>query len=227
MNRRRWAGLLASLVLLGCGSVPVKHYFEMNYVPAVNWQRLSPQPYPCTIRVADLNIEQAYNRPEIVYRQSPFQLQYYFYRIWAVKPARMLTDLIYKHLIMAGLVSNVIRRYDESPRPNFDLSGTVEAVEEYDSGELWFAHLALSVNLVRVADGSSVYTRRFDLRKRVYQHSPEYVVRELSSLMEYIMTQVIHDLDHKFAPEFGGPAVPAPVSDTSRARGGASVGEIR
>ena len=212
MNRIRWRryalGIVAFSIVAGCGSIPLRHFYEMNYLPSSHWNRQSPAPYPCTIRVADFDIEQAYNRPEIVYRQSPFQLQYYYYRVWAVKPARMITDLAYKHLEMSRIAAHLVRRYDESPKPDYELSGYIEAVEEYDSDELWFAHLALTINLTRISDGSSVYTRRFDLRKRVYQHTPEYVIRELSSLMEYVMTQVIHDIDVKFAAEYLNNAAP-------------------
>jgi ABC-type uncharacterized transport system auxiliary subunit len=215
--------LIISLAVFGtivaCGTIPLKHYYEMNYLPSTHWTRLSPTPYPCTIRVADFGIEQAYNRPEIVYRQSPFQLQYYYYRVWAVKPDRMATDLIYHHVLMSGLVANVIRRYDQSPKPDYDLDGNIEAVEEYDSGELWFAHLALTINLTKISDGTSIYTRRFDLRKRVYQHTPEYVIRELSSLMEYIMTQVIHDLDGKFAAAYNVSALPADTASPAPGNG--------
>ncbi len=50
-----------------------------------------------------------------------------------------------------------------------------------------------------------MYSRLFDQRKRVFQHEPEYVVREMSALMEYTFTQTIHDLDPIFASEFGTP----------------------
>ena len=232
MRMNGWQGTIAGIlcmgVIIGCASIPIRHYYEMNYLPASHWSRLNPSPYPCTIRVADFDIEQAYNRPEIVYRQSPFQLQYYYYRVWAVKPARMVTDLIYKHLIMAELASHAVRRYDESPKPDYNLTGNIEAIEEYDSGELWFAHLAITMNLSRISDGSPIYTRRFDLRKRVYQHTPEYVIREMSSLMEYIMTQVIRDLDGKFAKEYNPRSLPADSSVVSpdKANNG-STGEIK
>ena len=47
-------------------------------------KRQNPNPYPITIRLKEFSIEEAYNRPQIVYRQSPFQLKYCVYRVWAV-----------------------------------------------------------------------------------------------------------------------------------------------
>jgi ABC-type uncharacterized transport system auxiliary subunit len=209
MNRRTYRvfgiSILLLLVTQGCffSAVPIKEYFVLNYLPSTQVDRINPAPYPCTIRLRDFSIEEAYNRPQIVYRQSPFQLQYYVYRVWAVKPARMITDLVYKHLTNRNLVSNVIRRFDEGPKPDYELSGVIEALEEYDSEELWFAHLAIRMNLVRISDGQSVYTRRFDIRKRVYKHAPDNVIRELSALMEYIMTQAAHDIDRLLSKEYG------------------------
>ena len=191
------------LIVFGCGKVPIKQYYVLNYLPGSARDRLHHSPYPFTIRLREFDIEEAYNRPQIVYRQSPFQLRYYVYRVWAVKPTRMITDLIYKHLMSSMLVSSIVRRFDEGKKPDYELSGMIEALEEYDSDELWFAHLALRLNLTRINDGQTIYSRRFDLRKRVFQHDPEYVVREMSVLMEYAITQAIHDMDIKLGQEFG------------------------
>ncbi len=226
MNRTLWRYaaicICFCIILVGCGSLPLKQYYLLNYIPSAQWNRLSPRAYPCTLRLRDFDIEEAYNRPQIVYRQSAFELQYYYYRVWAVKPTRMVTDLVYKHLLTAGLVSNVIRRFDEGPKPDFEFSGMIEALDEYDSQELWFAHIALRINVVKISDGTSLYTNRFDLRKRVFEHKPENVIRELSSLMEFIMMQVIHDVDAKFAKEYG---IAVPTADTSSAL--PATGEIK
>lgn len=208
-------GFLTSFIIVsGCGKVPIKEYYILNYLPTADKNLKQRKPYQVTIRLREFNIEEAYNRPQIVYRQSPFQLRYYVYRVWAVKPTRMITDLVYKHLVSANLVSSVIRRFDEGPKPDYELSGMIEALEEYDSEELWFAHLAFRLKLVSLSDGKTVYTRRFDHRKRVFQHEPEYVIREMSSLMEYAMTQAINDIDVKLAEEFG--QVQNRLQDTSQ-----------
>jgi ABC-type uncharacterized transport system auxiliary subunit len=211
------ASLLALAV--ACASVPLKQYYLLNYIPSSSTGRASPSPWPCTIRLRDFAIEEAYNRPQIVYRQSAFELQYDYYRSWAVKPDRMVSDLIYKHLLTAGIASNVIRRFDEGPKPDYELSGMIEALDEYDSQELWFAHIALRINLIRISDGTSMYTKRFDLRKRVFEHKPENVIRELSSLMEYIMTQAIADIDTRLAKEYGAAPLRPDSSGTPPATG--------
>ena len=196
---------LLVVLLTGCAKVPVKQFYVLNYLPSASRDRLNPGAYQCVFRLKEFGVEEAYNKNRIVYRQSPFQLRYYVYRVWAVKPERMITDLLHKHLLTANLVSNVVRRFDEGHKPDYEINGMIEAIEEYDSDELWFAHLAIRISLTRIRDGRLMYSRRFDQRKRVYRHEPEYVVREMSALMEYTFAQVIHDFDAVLSAEFGVP----------------------
>ncbi|MBD3421313.1 MAG: hypothetical protein GF398_14450 [Chitinivibrionales bacterium] len=217
----------AVLLLLGCASIPVKKYYILNYVPTNPVKRLYHSAYPYTIIVTDFEIEQAYNRKQIVYRKSPYELQYYFYRMWAVKPATMIADMVQKHLRAVNLVSHIVRRYDEGQNPDYRLSGYIEAIEEYDSEEIWYAHIALRLELTRMSDGSLIYTRHFDKIIQVFENNPEYVVQEMSNIMDYILTQATHDIDVELAKEYGVPLdgsmsklkVPVPESaDTLEAR---------
>lgn len=204
-GKHLFALLLFVLLVAKCGQVPVKQFYVLNYTPSLIRERLNPGPFPWTIRLRPFEIEEAYSRPQIVYRQSPFQLRFYYYRLWAIKPERIITDLFHKHLLTANLVRNVVRKFDEGHKPDFEIQGVVEAIEEYDSDELWFAHVAMRINLIRIKDGRIMYSHRYDHRKRVFQHEPEYVVREMSSLVEYIFTQAIHDMDIAFASEYNEP----------------------
>jgi ABC-type uncharacterized transport system auxiliary subunit len=221
---RSIACLSAAIALLCCsgcstlfGKMPVKQYYVLNFVPsAMTDGRLSPSPYPFTLRLKELDIEEAYARPQIVYRQSPFELLYYNYKMWAVKPNRMVTDLILKQLAAANLVSHVVQRYDEEFNPDYELTGTIEAMEEYDSDQIWFAHLAIRFSLARLSDGVVLYSRQFDNRKRVFRYSPEAVVQELSATLEFIMVQALHDMDAIFAKESGGVGTAVPPTEVPK-----------
>lgn len=191
------------LFIGGCGNVPIKKFYLINYEPDPLTRRKSLSPYPYAIRIKEFSIEQAYNRPQIVYRKSPFELQYYHFRVWAVKPAQMITDLVFKHLVTTSLVSHVVRRFDEGIKPDFELSGNIEAIEEYDSEDIWWAHLSIRFKLTRLRDNRTLYTRSLDHRKQVLVYDPEFVVRELTHIMDYIVSQAIHDIDNVLADEYG------------------------
>jgi len=192
------------LLVIGCATAPAKKYFTLNYSPDPLSQRLSQTAYPVTFRIREFGVEEAYSRPQLVYRQSPYEVGYYYYRVWAIKPTRMITDLVIKHVTTVGLVDHVVRRMDEGFKPHYDLTGVIEALEEYDNDEVWFAHLALRLNLIRLEDNKTVYSRRFDKRKQVHQHEPEYVIRELSEIMDMIMTEAVQAIDQVLFQESQG-----------------------
>jgi ABC-type uncharacterized transport system auxiliary subunit len=207
---------LPALVLCGgCAKIPVKQYYVLNYVPSVQNKIEGQTAFPVILRLKDMDIEDAYGRPQIVYRQSPYELRYYTYKLWAVKPARMVTDLVQKHIASANLVNRTIRRYDEGVEPNYELSGTIEALEEYDSDQLWFAHLAMRLTLTRLSDGKVLYSEQFDNRKKVYQFTAESVVQELSVILEYVMNQANGKMRDVFSHEFGDTAVLVPGRDST------------
>jgi ABC-type uncharacterized transport system auxiliary subunit len=218
---RAWGrrlAIAAIAVAVSCGTIPIKQFYVLNYVPLSPAGRLLSTPYPFTVRLKEFDIEDAYNRSQIVYRQSPFELRYYFYKLWAVKPNKMITDLVQKHLEGIGFISHIIRRYDEGLKPDYELSGNIEALEEYDSDQLWYAHLAIRMTLTRLSDSRVMYSRSFDNRKRVYQYSPDNVVREMSAILEFVINQAVHDMDAVFSHEYGTTTGPPSAADSTRQR---------
>jgi ABC-type uncharacterized transport system auxiliary subunit len=226
--RKRYGGRGASALLAiicgslvfcaGCAKPPSRQYYVLNYEPPEVASRTMQNPYACVIRLRDFSIEEAYNRSNIVYRINRYEMRYYNYKMWAVKPTRMLTDLFFKHLSAVQLVSGLVRRFDEGRKPDFELAGFIDAMEEYDSEDMLFAHLSIRLNLTRLSDGVMIYSRSFDHRKKVYSRETGLVIKEMSRIVEYIFTEAISDIDGKLAAEFGisdgGPAF-APVEEPS------------
>ncbi len=173
----------------------MKQYYLLSYQPDMLNNRIQDEPYPFTIRLRPFEIEKAYSKANIVFRKSPYELEYYGYRHWAVRPKDMMTDLIYTHLETIDLTKNTVRRLDEKGKPDYELAGTVLSIEEYDSEETWFAHLAVRMTLTRLSDGKVIYNRLFDQRKLVEERDPLNVVKTLSELTDYFASSLMNDLD--------------------------------
>ncbi len=194
--------LLALITLLtSCGKPPSKQYYLLNYQAEALQDRYSPEPYPFTLRVKPFEIEKAYSKPNIVFRKNPYELEYYGFRHWAVRPKDMMTDLIFSHITKINLVDGLVRRLDEGSRPDYELSGNIEAIEEYDSEEYWFAHLAVRFQVKRLSDEKIIYNRAFGQRKRVEERDPAIVVRALSEITDYTASELMTDLDSLFYRE--------------------------
>ncbi len=180
-NGLLWLVGLTTGGFLSCSAVPQNRYFTMAYTVLPSAGKGTP--LPIAVHLRQLEISPAYDQERIVYRYSPYEFMYYDYMMWAVKPQKMLTDLIARHLEQEKLFETVARELGDR-RADYELSGTVDAIEELDAGDEWSAHLAYTLYLTRFGDQRVVWSRSTDLKKRVYNKAPVYVVKALSELVE-------------------------------------------
>jgi len=182
------------ILLIGCfGRAIESRYYQLDYVPTPK-EMLNGTVYPYTVRVRDFDIAEVYKRNNIVYRQSPYQLHFYNYEMWAVKPEYMIADILFRHLDASKIFLDV-RRSIDATEPDFTVHGTVRALEEYDNQDEWYAHLAMNMNLQDNRTKKIVWSREWAYRKKVSNFEPIYVVRGLSELLELINNEAIADID--------------------------------
>lgn len=183
---------LMVVALAACSSTPERQYFGIAYSLADVVPEKSPR-YPATLRVVEPEIRLAYDRAQIVYRYDPFRFKYYNFEFWVAKPQQMLCEVIHRHLLQANLFRETSLVYQRQV-PDYELQGEIEAIEEYDSGDQWYAHLALALRLVRFSDRTVVWAYHFDRKKEVFNKEPVYVVRGMSELMEEEMAKVLEGI---------------------------------
>ncbi|MDB5049922.1 MAG: putative lipoprotein [Fibrobacteres bacterium] len=189
--------ILAAAMLTACSFLAkpqVTQYYVLDYLPTPPKERLEKGPYPYVVRVRDCSIAEAYRRSQIVYRQSANQMQFYGLHLWAVDPDRMVNDLLVKHLKAAQLFDNVTRTV-ENYVPDYFLSCDIQAIEEYDSKDQWYAHMAIEYALEDAKTNQIVWKKLYDLRKNVPQQEPVFIVRELSFLTENINERLVKELE--------------------------------
>ncbi|MBN2382219.1 membrane integrity-associated transporter subunit PqiC [bacterium] len=215
-------GLLVVLgglcALSGCAhKIPPKHYYLLTFAMP---DQTETKPYPYTVRVKDFRIDPTYNRYQIVFRYSLHELEYYNFRLWSQKPQKMVSDLIRRSIMRAGLFTKVTEDLTDTA-PDFTLTGEIEAIEELDNEQDWFAHLAITFTLVRFNDDRVIWSHAFDQRRQVLVKEPRMVVRTLSEILEVEMNTVVKELDRFLADyherglgQTTGPG-PAVETDTS------------
>ncbi len=218
------------LLLLSCGfgrSVPSRNYYVLNYKFSPVIPPGSNRPHPFSAQIERFDVQRIYNRQNIVYRFAPQELKWYEYQQWAVRPDYMITDLVQTHLEAAGLFNRLSSEFLDA-RPDFRIEGTVEALERFDAGDVFYGHMAMSFKMLRADTGQQIWEYSFDERKQVYQREMVYTVIALSQIFQNQMNAVVSQLDSVLTvvngeqiPEQDVPAIrPSPLpaqSDTSSA----------
>lgn len=212
------AASLAGVILLtvvACGG-PQRYYYTLSY-PEIEKDggQIPPALHKGRLRVTRFTIGETYKRPQLVYRQSPYQFQYYGYRYWAAKPQKMLRDIFHEHLKIIGMFEAVEQDYGDKAF-DWELSGEIDAIEEFDSGGVWFAHLAMKIELTRLSDKKVVWRYAFDRKRKVEKKNPVFVIKALSEILKVEMDVVAAGIDATVSAEEGGrPTLlaPAPIDD--------------
>jgi len=208
---------LTVLMFMGCGffgGVKENSYYQLDYVPTPK-EMFNESVYPYSVRIRDFDVSEAYRRNNIVYRQSPYKLHFYNYELWAVKPEYLVSDMLFRHLDAARIFSEVRRSIDVE-EPDFTVSGTIRALEEYDNQDEWYAHLAMNMHLQENRTKKILWSREWDYRKKVSNLETIYVVRGLSELLEYINNEAVADIDsvmNSIAKNFTAKPLPERVKD--------------
>ncbi|MCL2326331.1 MAG: PqiC family protein [Proteobacteria bacterium] len=191
--------VLATLSLSCFGSkAPERIYYSIDYALGSQPRYETPK-YNASVVVSNVTIARAYDRQEIVYRTNPYEFQYYWYRLWASKPHRMLRELIVQHLRYAQIFSKVTLVVEDR-LPDYMLEVEILAIEELDVTEKdWYARLALRMTLTRFSDGQAAWVYQFDAKQPVASNQPVFVVKAMSSLLDDELTKAFMDLDRKIA----------------------------
>ena len=223
--------LLTCAAILSCpmgGKQIRRTYYSFEYPTENAVQRYTTPRHNVQIRVRQFDVANAYDRSEIVYRSSAFELRYYAYRLWVSKPRKLLAELLSSYLRTSNIVSDVVMQIGEK-LPDYTLESDVIAIEELDSTrDQWFAHLAMRFSLVRYEDKLVVWQYGFDEKKRVYQRDPTYVVKALSDIFREQMQIAVDQMDSylgsvmdspKPPPGMAARKVPARVSGSKNVEG--------
>ena len=211
--RRSAITLLVGLVLAlaACAPSTARRYY--SFTPGSYMVQADAQPLPMTVWFQSVSVGPTYNRTQIVYRYSEYELQYFANRLWADRPERMLQNVIYTSVSNARLFETFQDRIsDKSPTHVFTVQ--VDALEELVGQTSNFAHLALTLRLNSYGTNQEVWRYRIDRTRPVPRDATDLMVRALSELLDQELDRAIDDLRKKMTTPQGAGEVETPETPT-------------
>ncbi len=167
---------------VACASTPDTHFYRLA-APELEAAR---EPMGGILLVESFDADAVYSDDRIVYRASPYRLDYYNYHRWTSPPAVHLTDYLRDAYTRSGMFRRVVTA--SLPEPDAVLSGRITAFEEVDESETsWIGHLTLELTLSEPRTSTTLWAQRFEEYERIPQHSPEGVAVALSAAMRRIV----------------------------------------
>lgn len=188
---------LLLLVLAACGRPPPATRYYHLAAPAQH------KPAGKLVLVLEpLTTDAAYDDERIVYRTSPYRLDYYDYHRWSAAPGVLVGNFLEEALERGGHVRAV--RRELTTDADAILSGRIAAIEEVDvSKQRWEARIVIELSLSDVTSGETLWSEQYEEREPLRDQSPEGLARALSAALGRIVAEA-------------GPEIAAQAATTSR-----------
>ena len=184
------AALLSVFTLTGClgGSTEPSRYYTVS-AESIS---VAGATSDARIHVKKFTIDPAYQRTNIVYRESPYDFMFYDLDLWATRPEQMLTQVAGEYLIK----SNMFKSVDLKPmgKPEFELLGNVDAIEEIDEGSSQYAHLAVQLTFRKVGEDAPLWEKRYDERQSMNKRDAHSAAEALSKLYAKYMQDALENI---------------------------------
>ena len=185
------AALLSAFTLTGClgGSTEPSRYYTVS---AESISTVSSAAIDARIQVRKFTIDPSYQRSNIVYRESAYDFKFYDLDLWATRPEQMLTQVASEYLVK----SNIFKSVDLKPmgKPDYELLGNVNAIEEIDEGSSQYAHLAVQLTFRKVGEESPLWEKRYDERTSMNKRDAHSAAESISKLYGKFMQDALENI---------------------------------
>ncbi|MCK4763441.1 MAG: membrane integrity-associated transporter subunit PqiC [Candidatus Aminicenantes bacterium] len=190
--------ILLSIYVVGCISSSRKQYFQLHMEVSGREAKLheAEPEWDKTIRIEPVAVEDIYNDYRIVYRTSPYRLNYYSYSFWIKKPGKVVRDALYDYFVKTNIFKKVTFEFVEGD-PDYTLSARVNILEEYDLKHVWFAHLKMVIEIKDFKSGETLVFHRFDSRRRLLERKVERVPAAISKILKDELAKVVEQFRAK------------------------------
>ncbi len=185
--RTKAAFLCAALLgLAACfPASPDKKYFQIHLDPAPPASASLGK----TILLDRIDINSLYDDFRMIYRVSPYEVNYYTYEFWAEKPSRLARAAILRYLAESRLFAAVLPE-PSSQEPDWVLKCAIYQIEEVDEPGAWFARLAMRLQIEESKSGAVIAARRFDRREPLSKKD----VAEVPAVISRILSEELSAL---------------------------------
>ena len=144
------------------------------------------------LQVRKFSIEPAYQRTNIVYRESAYDFMFYDLDLWASRPDHMITQVVAEYAVKSGLFESV--EIKGNSKPAFEISGNISAIEEVDEGSSQSARLAIEISFRKVDSNEALFEKRYEGKEPMDKREPRAMAEATSKLLGKFMEDALANM---------------------------------
>jgi uncharacterized lipoprotein YmbA len=178
------------MALGGCGRLRYPDYYALKVPNPVSASRDSAR-ISASVAVREFRAPQYLRQGSIVYRPDSEQIAFYDYHRWAEDPRQSVTNTILRELRQ---VFESVELYDGRTGAEFLLTGSLDHLEEVDSGRAVSVEVGISAKLQNVKTGNVMWSDTSFKTSEVSPRSLPAVVSEMSRDLSEAATQLVSSM---------------------------------
>lgn len=191
---KKTCGMFLSLLfLVACMSSPPRRYYQLHLTAE---EEPGSKTIDKTLLVDPIDKDDLYDDYRIVFRLSPFELNYYSYELWADKPAILIRDSIVHYLMKRKVFQKVFQEISRG-KPDILWKSKIHFIEEVDAKDVWYARLAIEVELIDFKTSERLYFYDFDRQEKLPAKSVTLVPVVLSKILEEELDIIVREISKK------------------------------
>ena len=144
------------------------------------------------LQVRKFSIEPAYQRTNIVYRESAYDFMFYDLDLWASRPEHMLAQVASEYITKSGLFKSVETK--PTGKPDFEFMGNIIAIEEVDEGSSQYARLAVQLTFRTTESDQAIWEKSFDEKLSMDNREPRTTAETISKLFGKYMEEALNEI---------------------------------
>ncbi len=200
MKMHRAMAVLALAVAAGCGGarLPQTNYYrlvapEWDAAPEEDHPELAAREGAPVLVIEELEADAAYDDPRMVYRESPYRVDYYHYHRWTTYPGQLVSDFLVTAYRRTGLFERVATDYDD--QADAILVGRVVSLAEVDvTPEQWIGELELELELRDAVTDAPLWNRRVREVEPLASRTPEALAQAISRALARVVERTAAEI---------------------------------
>ena len=183
--------LLAALTLTACfgGSTSEPSRYYMLAVEDISMPSGNAKG---KVQVRKFTVDPAYQKANIVYRESAYDFMFYDLDLWASRPDHMITQVVAEYAVKSGLFESVETKGNS--KPAFEISGNISAIEEVDEGSSQSARLAIEISFRKVDSNEALFEKRYEGKEPMDKREPRAMAEATSKLLGKFMEDALANM---------------------------------
>ena len=183
--------LLAALTLTACfgGSTSEPSRYYMLAVEDISMPSGNAKG---KVQVRKFTVDPAYQKANIVYRESAYDFMFYDLDLWASRPDHMITQVVAEYAVKSGLFESVESKGNS--KPAFEISGNISAIEEVDEGSSQSARLAIEISFRKVDSNEALFEKRYEGKEPMDKREPRAMAEATSKLLGKFMEDALANM---------------------------------